>query len=153
MKSFRRIFYPVTCQVPGITSTSSLTQSLYPYPTTISHSAALLIPNHQELALDPFPKEDAGCQEEPHTYGAAVPSHSCSHMSPESKNPEKSGQILLRFLCSAALVRVRITDLFKKHLQWNWKLISSGSKVNGGFFSPHRSVSFLPSTNMRQVAR
>lgn len=56
-------------------------------------------------------------------------------MSNESKSLEKSGQILLRLLYSAALVEVRITDLFKKHLQLNLNLISSFvSKVNGVFF-------------------
>lgn len=55
-------------------------------------------------------------------------------MSDESKSLEKSGQILLRLLYSAALVEVRITDLFKKHLQLNLNLISSGSKANGIFF-------------------
>jgi len=55
-------------------------------------------------------------------------------MSDESKSLEKSGQILLKLLYSAALVEVRITDLFKKHLQLNLRFISSGRKVNGVFF-------------------
>lgn len=65
-------------------------------------------------------------------------------MSDESKSPEKSGQILLRLLYSAALVEVRSTDLFKKHLQLNLNFISSGSKVNvlGFFFLTEPQVSY-----------
>lgn len=54
-------------------------------------------------------------------------------MSDESKSLEKSGQILLRLLYSAALVEVS-TDLFKKHLQLNLNFISSGSKLMVYFF-------------------
>lgn len=132
------------CQVTGIISNSLLAtvHCIYIPSNSFPFCSVLLIPKSaSRICLGSFPEE--GCwlpRGSPHIWASSplTLTHACSHMSDESKSLEKSGQILLRLLYSAALVEVRITDLFKKHLQLNLNLISSGSKVNGVFFSSQR---------------
>lgn len=140
VNSFKRSLSAVVCQVPGIISNPSLTavHCTYIPSNGFPFCSVLLIPKSAwRICLGSLPEE--GCwlpRGSPHIWASSplTLTHACSHMSDESKSLEKSGQILLRLLYSAALVEVRITDLFKKHLQLNLNLISSGSKVNGIFF-------------------
>lgn len=149
VNSFKRSLSAVACQVARIISNSSLTtvQCIYIPSNSFPFCSVLLIPKSaSRICLGSLPKERCWLPRgSPHIWASSplTLTHACSHMSDESKSLEKSGQILLRLLYSAALVEVRITDLFKKHLQLNLNLISSGSKVNGVLF-PHRAVGFLP---------
>lgn len=119
-----------------------------PYPTAISLSAALLIPRSTSRAWIPSPRRMLAAKMIPTHMGLQAPLTHVPTCPLNPKSQKKSGQILLRCLCSAALVGVRITDLFLKHLQWGLRSISSGSKVNRGFFSL-QSCRFLTLTSQQ----
>lgn len=116
--SFKRSLSAVACQVTEIMGNPSLTtvHCIYiPFNGFPFHSVLLIPKSTSRICLGSLPKE--GCwlpRGSPHIWASSplTLTHACSHMSDESKSLEKSGQILLRLLYSAALVEVRITDLF-----------------------------------------